>query len=258
MPRPATPVPNNPKWAPREFSRLRSARDRGSPGTNWKPQQEYAAQINSLTEFCKVIWHEISKIRESKSTRLDMHPFRIYTVNPSFRYAVDTSGSFWRTVKVRGGCVLTEKVSTGSIVWGTDMNNYPDNSDYPNPVNKYDIEVPASQSQYWFWIETHSASLGAGTGSYILRYASDPKVDGPANPIPWDTFPSASATHIPIGFCDTLTSGSRNQLITRQYQRTDVVSTGGSAPSLLVNICNDQTGVAEQWLIVGTKVSSSV
>lgn len=231
MPRPSTPVPNTPKWGPREYSRLRSAKDKGSPGSVWKPMVEYSTQINALTEFCKVLWKEISNIRETKSSRVDMFPFRIYTIPRYLRYTTDTNENFWRTVKVRGGCVLTNEVSTGSIVWGTDMCQYPDDSTYPLPfINKYDIEVPITQSQYWFWVNSLTSSL-AGTGSYLLSHGANPTIASIYNPYPWTTFPSASTSYIPIGFVDTNTSGSRNQLIIRQYLRNDILSSSGSSTS---------------------------
>ena len=205
---------------------------------------DYSSQINALTEFCKIIWKEISKVRTPWASTLDMYPFRIYSVPPYLRYATNTSGSFWRTVKVRGGCVLTSTVSTGSIVWGTDMSQLPDLSNYPLPLNKYDIEVPVSQSQYWFWVASLTSSL-AGTGSYLLAHGANPKVASISNPYPWTTFPSASTSYIPIGFVDTNTSGSRNQLIVRQYLRNDIISMGGNYVPFKVCVNNE----VQTWMI---------
>ena len=250
------PIPNNPKWAPREYSRLRSAKDKGSPGTSWKPMQEYASQLNSLTEFCKSLWKEMANIKKSQAATVEMYPFRIYSP-PAWTYNPPSTGSIsWRSFKVRNGCVLTQKVSMSSQVFGCDGVKYHDQQYYPLPVENNLYVVPVSSSQYWFWIEELTSSL-PNTGSYLLRYGANPAVASVGNPHPWASFPSASSQYVPIGFVDTNTSGSTQQSYVRQFQRTDVVATGNAIPNLPVFICNDVTGVAEEWLIVGTKVSSS-
>lgn len=229
MPRPTTPVPNSPKWFPREFSKLRNSRDKGSPLTHWKNQEEYAIQINSLTEFCKVIWKEISKIKP-KGSSIVQSPFRIYNV-PSILQQNADIGQYWRTFSIRNGCVLTDIVSTGSFVFGTDNAILVDQQTYGNFPNSPQYQVPDGVIQYWFWIEKKNdgSSYGPGTGSYVLRYGSDPTLISVGNPIPWSSFPSASTTHFPIGYVDTQSSSSIQQAFVRQFLRTDVLNSGGSS-----------------------------
>lgn len=258
MPRPSTPIPNQPKCSPREFSRYRTPRDSGSPSTQWKYQADYAAQINSLTEFCRILWKEISKIRQPKTLGLDMFPFKIYSI-PSHYKTNPTASIDWRTFGVHGGCVLTKFVSTGSYVFGTDQVKYPDLVTYPFPIGYNNIEVPLNCSQYWFWIEELTSSLPV-TGSYILRHGPNPTVSSNvsgtgSNPNPWTTFPSASSHYLPIGYVDTLTSASSYYPYIRQYLRTDVLSMGGgnyTSMSVCVN------GVAQTWMIDAYQLSGSI
>lgn len=257
MPRPSTPIPNQPKYRPREFSRYRTQRDNGSPSTQWKYQADYANQINSLTEFCKNIWHEIAKIRQPKTLGMDMFPFKIYSIPSHFKTS-PTASVDWRTFCVHGGYVLTTLVSTGSYVFGTDQVKYPDLVTYPFPIGYNSIEVPLSCSQYWFWIEELTSSLPV-TGSYVLRHAINPKVSSNvsgtgSNPNPWTTFPSASAQYIPIGYVDTLTSASIYYPYIRQFLRTDVLNAGiGHYVSMSVCV----NGMAQTWMVDAYPVTGS-
>jgi hypothetical protein len=237
--RPATPIPIPITTAPREFSSLRSMRDKGSPSTQWKEQIDYAKQINSLTQFVKVLWDQVQKIRQP-SVYIDQHPFKIYSIPPML-YPSDTekSGS-WRTFKVRGGCVLTDIVSPSSIVFGTDNEDYPDHQSYNIPVEQNAIVVPLASPQYWFWIEKLIPPQ-TNTGSYILRHGENPASVSTFNPNPWINFPSSSNNHIPIGFVDTNTSGSAGIAYVRQYLRNDVLSTGTSSGSYIeMNVCENE------------------
>lgn len=259
MPSPATPIPNQPKWAPREFSRYRNPRDNGSPMTQWKNELTYAQQINALTEFCKVIWKELAKVKGPIST-LDMHPFRIYSIpNVLYYNSVDSGSTRWRTFNVRNGCVLTDVVSTGSVVFGTDGMpcTLVDQNIYPTPIGTgSSVVVPNLTPQYWFWIEKPlTGSFPAPTGSYILRHGPNPAAASTGNPNPWDTFPSASSNHWPIGYVDTYTSASQYQAYVRQFQRTDITTSGGGGHYVTMSICLD--GSAATWYVDAYPASGS-
>lgn len=255
MPTPSTPIPNIPKTAPREFSNLRSPKDAGSPFTQWKNQQAYAAQINSLTEFCKVIWGEVSKLKATKTDGLTMYPFKIYNI-PSI-YRTSSSLNDWRTFNIRNGYVLTKYVSTGSLssVWGTDGVPYPDQAYYPQPIGKGDIVVPENEGQYWFWIE-ELMPPDPVSGSYIIRHGNDPKTISSGNPQPWENFPSSSEKHTMIGYVDTKTSASIYYPYVRQMLRTDVISTGNVSQSFAEMYVCGEDQVVEKWFVHGYRSGS--
>lgn len=214
--------------------------------------QDYASQINALTEFVKVLWKEMANIKKSQAATLEMYPFRIYSP-PAWTYnPPSTDNTSWRSFRIRSGYVLTSLVVTQSV-FGTDGYKWADRQTYPFPVTDNLYTVPISQSSYWFWIEKPQTYLGDATGSYIIRYGENPKVVSTGNPTPWTTFPSASATHIPIGFVDTYTSGSIQQSYVRQLLRTDVISTGGNYISM--SVCVDEK--IETWFVDAFKSGSS-
>lgn len=224
-----------------EMSRYDSPRSTDSIYKQWQRQNEIIAGYNSLIDTVNQLSRELQSFRLNTSVDFEFFPFKIYTVTDQFRPSYDiaqyTSSINWRTVRVRGGLVLTQTVSTSSFVYGTDtMQNYAYYNYFPtSSVGYYDYQVPSNTSNYWFWIEQLTASLN-GT-PYQLRQAADPRVSSSLNPNPWIDFPtvdtitsgsSGSFTRIPIGYCDTLTSGSQNTMYIRQFLTTDVLTSGGS------------------------------
>jgi hypothetical protein len=127
----------------------------------------------------------------------------------------------------------------------------------PDPINYNDIVVPSGSAQYWFFIEdlTQNTGSSASTASYVLRYAANPTTAGSTNPDPWTTYPSASSKYFPIGYVDAVSSASINQLLVRQYQRSDITSVG-SGNFISMSICQD--GNVSTWFINMYKSGSSV
>jgi hypothetical protein len=216
--------------------------------TSWKTQADASRQLNALTEFCRTIWDEVGKIKQTKASSVDFFPFKIYSI-PSYLYTYpDTLNERWRTFKVREGCVLTSIVSTGSRVFGTDGIKFSDNVQYAIPPESGSIVVPISSSQYWIWIEQLTASLPI-TGTYVLRHGADPSIAGTYNPNPWVSFPIATGSYIPIGFIDTQSSGSVGRAYVRQFLRNDVLSSGGGGNGnyISTSICVD--GEVQTWYV---------
>lgn len=254
--RPATPIPINPKYQPREYSRLRSMKDKGSPQTQWKHQAEYAAQINASTEFVKVMWDMLSGNTTPKSDGFDMFPFKLYSPISWFYPKGQYTGSTgWRTFRVHGGAVLTSYVDSRSMVLGTDGAVWPDDHSYPLPVTSHSVVIPLGVPQYWFWIHSRSGSFEP----YQLYWGSNPKTDATASGgtfQAWDNFPSASSYNIPIGYVDTLSSASIQRALIRQYQRTDVVATGGAGGNYVpMRVCVNNE--VQTWMVDAYQSSSA-
>ena len=255
-------LPNQQSKQIHEYSLLRSPKDSDSPWQMRKIFDQYGKQINALSEQVKY-FHRImdAKIDPEAKRQLDFDffPFKIYTVPIVLRQPDSgsySSDSNWRTVRVRGGAVLTETVDTASSwVYGTDLSPWPDSNISPLPwLKNVDYIVPTGSNQYWFWIEQLSSSI-SGT-MYWLQQASASNVSSTSVQIPWSTFPSASTSHIPIGYVDNATSASVHQMFTRQYQRTDVVSTGGSGSYIPIPACLN--GTASILYVQGYFVSGSI
>lgn len=242
-----SPITYIPK--PTEASALRSPRDRDSVYKLWQFVHKSVERCNQLSEIVKQQNRDIKRLQDRRVLDFDFFPFKLYNVPDQFRPQVDTmqytASANWRTFRVRGGLVLTQFVSTGSFVNGTDgMQNYSYYNFYPGTspatVGTYDIQVPLNTSQYWFWIEqTGSFSNAALSGSpYYLRYGSNPATaSAPGNPNGWINFPSASVStsgsYFPIGYVDTATSGSQNYAFVRQMQVGDVLSSGTNSGSIV-------------------------
>jgi hypothetical protein len=131
----------------------------------------------------------------------------------------------WRSVTVRNGLNLTKTTDTGSnFLSGSDEIKYTYNDFLPDPITKGRIQVPISCSAYWLW--QHEVT-GSTTSSYRLYHSTTPTVAGTYNQYAWTTFPSADTLNIPIGYVDTLSSGSINKLYIRQFLHADIQSAGG-------------------------------
>jgi len=219
-----------------EASALRPKRDSDNIQTLWKKLNEAIISQNKSNQLINQLSREFKKLKERGTMDFGFFPFEIYTLPVEFRPTGDiaqyTASINWRTVRIRGGLVLTETVSTGSFVWGTDMmQNYSYDSILPpSNVGTYDIQVPQNTPQYWFWIENSGSANISGSSQYYLRYSADPTMaDDIGNPVPWATFPSASSNYIPIGYVDTATSGSINVIYSRQFVNSDIILQGGAS-----------------------------
>lgn len=228
-----SPIKKLPK--PEEVSVLRSPRDSSTLYNSWKRDAEVINSQNKLVELMNQMSRELEKIKGRKKLDLDFYPFKIYTLADQWR-GFGSSGSYslsnnWQTVRVRGGQVLTNRVDySGSFVYGTDNSIFPDYDTFPIGWNyQYDIVIPPTSSQYWFWIESLTGSLSGS--NYILQYGTGSQIASYYVQTPWSTFPSASTTHIPIGYVDNNSSSSIQRLMVRQFLREDLISNGGSNSS---------------------------
>lgn len=191
----------------------------------WQYLNQVVDAENKSTRDIAQLNRDIKRILDSNKLGFELYPFKIYVLPDVFRGTTTPSATNWRTVRVRGGYVLTEQVATGSIVNGCDgFQEYA----YANTVDNYttgsDILVDAN-TFWWFWIEETSSSY------YNLRYGSNPTASSVGNPNPWTGFPTADAQHIPIGYVDSATSASQNQLLIRNLIDSDVVIKGGGSIS---------------------------
>ncbi len=249
------------KIAPRrqEWSVYHTQRDSGAPLKAHKDQTTDARQLNALTEL--VIQHgkRIKELESRPVKGFGFYPFRLYSLPSPWlptTASADPAGfdpiNNWRTLQVRAGCVLTSYIDplSSSLVAGTDLVRYPDTDLLP-PLMLNQILVPISSSKYWVWIEKLNNPVTQSFGSvvktyYTIRHGNDPSIvntgsynNGPiGNPAPptWTNWPSASATHFMIGYCDTISSASINQMYTRQLIRDDITDAGGNFVSMSVCI----------------------
>ena len=250
-----------------EMSSLDSMRSSDSIYKQWSKISELSSGHNSLIQVINQMTRDIKRLSDRLTIGLGFFPFKIYTVPNFFRPTTDqlqyTASANWRTVRVRGGYVFADYISTQSYVQGTDgMELYTDLSTLPSSsVGYYDIQVPESQSMFWFFIE-QSGSKTSVSSSYYLRYAATTPASYSAigNPHPWVSFPSASFgtssyQYYPIGWCDSNTSGSTNNLLIRQIQRTDIV-TSALPPTFTASFCK-ATGGYTTYTIYGNPISGS-
>ena len=243
-----------------EFSKQRNPRDDGSVQTLWKKVGEVIESSNRQAQFNNQIARDIKRLTERKSLDLDLFPFALYTLPDELRPSTDsvyyTSSINWRTVRCRGGLVLTSLISTSSFVNGTDRcENFAYSSNVPLTVGSYDIQVPLSQSNYYFWIENSGSVPTPTTSSFYLRYGSNPtgSIGNDNNPNPWTSWPSASSTHWIVGWCDTVSSASVNNMIVRQIQTTDITTTPISYISM--SVCENNQSV--KYFVAAYKSGSS-
>ena len=225
-----------------EYSPLRSPKDKDSPYQSRKIFNQYADQINILTQNVKQLYRESQRKNDPNVKRLQdfgFFPFQIYTIPDIFRPQNSgsyTSGSNWTTVRVRNGQVLTSFVNySSSFVYGTDGVQYPD-SNYFNPswTANVDYIIPSGSNQQWFWIEELSSSVSGS--NYIVQSSTSSNVSSTYVQSPWFNYPSASNNHIPIGVVDAVSSASIHQLLIRQFLRTDVMSTGGTTSGSYIQL----------------------
>lgn len=259
---PLVPIPNS-----FEMSEQNSPRDSNSSYKQWVKLREQAIAINKLNSMINQMSRDIKKIGERKVLDFDFFPFKLYTMPVELRPSVDqaqyTSSANWRTVRVRGGLVLTNIVSASSYVNGTDgMQNFAYYNYLPSAsVGFYDIQIPISQSQYWFWVQTSGSTTPTSSNNY-LRYGANPTVfNAISNPKPWSNFPSASSNtasvfNYPIGWCDTQTSGSENYMFVRQIQTTDITSAATNPTTFTASIC--ENGTFNTYQIYGMKITGSM
>ena len=252
-----TPIKQMPK--PEEVSILRPTTDSATIYNAWRRENELVKSYNQILGIVNQMSREIDKLKLRKVIGLDFYPFCIYSVPSQFRQA--DSGSYtndwnWSTVRIRNGAVLTSVVDTsGSSVYGTDNAWIPDDNTVNGDWNAtMDYIIPAESDKWYFWIEALSSSVSGS--SYFIQNASSSNIPLAYIQSPWTSFPSASVNHIPIGFCDNFNSASSNTLVIRQYQRTDVVSTGGSGSYVSIPACLN--GTASVLHVMGYFTSGSV
>ena len=240
-----------------EYSPLASPKERNSPWQMRKTFNQFADQINNHTQQIKQTQRDTQRSNNPNIKRLssfDFFPFKIYTIADVFRPQNSgsyTTGSNWQTVRIRNGQVLTSFVNyTSSFVYGTDGTQYPD-SNYFNPAwtSGIDYIIPPSSSQYYFWIESLSSSVSGS--NYCIQSATSSNIPSTYIQSPWFNYPSASNTHIPVGYVDNMTSASVHQLLIRQFQRTDVVATGGSSSGSYLQLIACINGVNTTIYVLG-------
>ena len=213
---------------PKEGSSLRSSTESDSNAKLWKHIADHSSKLNAFGQLINQLSRESSNNNKLNVTDLELFPFKIYSLSSVFRPTTDsanyTSSVNWRTVRVRGGLVLTNTVATSSFVNGTDrMQDYSYYNMYGDLTpSSTDIQVPDSSSKYWFWIENAGTPISGSP--YILRHGANPTSISSGNPTPWTSFPTANPNYTPIGYVDTLTSSSINRSYVRQILTADVIS----------------------------------
>ena len=217
-----------------ETTMLQSQRDKESVYHMWKTQVEAASNLNKVNQTVNQIARELKTFDKRNKLGFDLFPFKLYVLPDAFRGTGDVSSTNWRTLRVRGGFVFTNQVSSASFVNGTDMfQQYAYADMYPSSSATMAIsgQIPASydyllstgstDNPVWFWIENSSSA-------YYLRYNNNPVSSSIGNPNPWTSFPQANSNYIPIGTVDCYTSASVNQALIRQFLTTDVLAVGGT------------------------------
>jgi hypothetical protein len=240
-----TPIPTLPVL--HETSQLISPRESNGVFALWRWINVLINRTNVLTQNTSQIVKSIKGLNSEPNVDYKLHPFAIYNLPDVFRTGdnqVDYDTN-WRTVRVRGGYVLTTLVSTGSFVIGTDLqqaypyqNYYPSTSSFSgsgtSSYSPYDVTIPVNTPEYWFWINTNS-------GSYTLSHGATPAT--PVSGGAWSNYPSASTTNIPIGYVDTNISASINLAYVRQFLTTDVLASGGSSTTSSISTGMNPRGI---------------
>ena len=214
-----------------EASKLQSAWEPNGTFHLWKYINGLTENVNKNNQNVNNLSNELKYINERNKLGFDLFPFKIYILPDIFRGGFNPNSTNWCTVRVRGGFVFTDNVSTASYVIGTDLfQNYAYQSTYPLS-SSFDIQMPtgSTQNPVWFWIEkSTSGSLATGSlYNYYLRYGNNPVSSSLGNPTPWTNFPQQNSNYIPVGLVDCYTSASQKQALIRQFLETDVLSSGG-------------------------------
>jgi hypothetical protein len=159
-------------------------------------------------------------LRGPEDVRGRWHPFRIYQV-----FSSPPDSGDWLRFRVRAGRVMESDAS------GTDATDAdPDQEELQAAATADYTTIPTGTANFWFWLELSGSGAGL---TATVRSAADPSVAGTDNPNPWPSYPLPDATHIPIGWVDTLTNESASVAIVRQLLRTDVVSIVGGGGGLM-------------------------
>ena len=240
---------------PQEGSTLRSSREPDSTFKLWSYIRDLALRSNKNAQSIQQMSRDIKEIGNRNTSDFDLFPFKIYTLPTVFRPQSDsgnyTSSINWRTVRVRGGLILTDTIATSSFVNGTDMmQNYSYYNMYPpQNIASFDIKVPSGSLHYWFWIEKLTNPISGS--SYILRHSNDPlSASFNNNPNTWIGFPTANSNYIPIGYVDTLTSASINRAYVRQMLTNDVISSGGGSGLTYAGIWNTTASYTPNQIVL--------
>jgi hypothetical protein len=244
-----SPIKQLPK--PEEVSHLRSPRDSATVYNSWKREREIVKGYNQIVQIINQLSRDMKRLGERKKLDFDMFPFKIYNIPSDLQLSYN-----WLNFNIRGGYVFTSKVDTGSCwVNGTDrMEKFSYQSTLPNPYTTGQYTIPSSSLHYWFWIET-SGSASPNTSSYYLRSSATPQTpDALYNPSGWTNWPSASSGNYIIGFVDTATSAAAHIALVRQFQTTDILSSG--LPDVKqFTVC--ENGSLDTWFLYGYKSGSA-
>ena len=186
------------------------------PRKDWQKFNALAAQVERMAGDVALARETLTNLRGTLGNLIaGMHPFKIYRVPPHLR--ASTSADDWRKVRVRAGRALGQNISSG-----TDAATEPDEGGYPSVT---DITVPAATSAY-----------------YIILTVSTAAVTHSATP------PTESADVIVLGVCDSNTRAATQELVIRQYVRTDIISTGGGgAQRYKIQSVSTNYVVAKTW-----------
>ena len=205
-------------------------RDKDSILQQWKKINELVKGYNSLIMINGQLSRKIQEITERKVLDYGFYPFKIYNLIDDFRPNNGVNGYDntvnWRTVRVRGGYVYQGNYNSASAyVNGTDrmegiacQYSYFNTSSYDSTI---DFVVPTGSSQYYFWIN-QSGSHSVSSSNFYICCGNYPQSASITNPLPWTSFPTASATNWLIGWADTNSSGSINNMLTHNVLRSDV------------------------------------
>src|SRR5579863_2470569 len=101
-----------------EGSVYKSQREPESIYRMWQYINEIVDAENKSSRDIAQLNREMKRILDRNKIGFELYPFKIYVLPDVFRGTTVVNDTNWRTVRVRGGYVLTEKVTTGSIVNG--------------------------------------------------------------------------------------------------------------------------------------------
>lgn len=186
---------------------------------DWRVINSLAGKISSHRSESVAHFHNLMpQLRRPEDARGDWHPFKIYQV---YSQPPDPAND-WLRFRVRAGRVLESDAT------GTDgANADPDAEDLQAADASEYITLTEGVAAFWIWLELGTASGGATTA--VVRYSATPATAGTGNPNGWSSCPKPDATHIPIGWVDTLTYKSDKRCVIRQMLKADVVQVGSAS-----------------------------
>lgn len=225
-----------------EKSPYSSQRESQAIGHHYKFINNATRHTSDLGQVARGVQERLARSPASAPYFDYLHPFKVYPVPIGLLHLDYDPDKAWRTVRVRGGSVLTTS-ATGVIATGTDGVDQPYYgglnilTDGSTPTSGcIDIVVPDSTGAFYFWLEIAADGLSAVMRwSTSLSATSYTDTEGSGAEASWTSTnawtgaPTPDANHVMVAEVDTSTRRADHFAVIRQYQPSDVLQAGSQA-----------------------------